>query len=131
MYSNWIITNSAKFIKENPEYTNMLGGMPASQKAYQTAFDTFLNKQVDALQASQDVNETTPEDNGVTAATNPDEAWLDQIINGDLDLAGLDMDQFMEVATKYAADTSTLIYAKLEQALNAGRAAKVAKAQGV
>lgn len=105
--------------------------MPASRSAYQTAFDMFLNKQVDALQASQDVNETTLQDNGVTVATNPDEAWLDQIINGDLDLAGLDTDQFMEVATKYAADTSTSIYAKLEQALNAVTVMYAAKAQGV
>jgi hypothetical protein len=129
MYSNWIITNSAKFIKENPEYTNMLGGMPASQKAYQTAFDAFLNKQVGELQAKQDA---ALKDNSMTAAeANPDEAWLDQIIAGDLDLASLDMDQFADVATKYAADTSTPIYAKLEQALNAVTSAKVAKAQGV
>jgi hypothetical protein len=131
-YISWIPARSAEFIKENPEYTNMLGGTPASQEAYQTAFDAFLNKYVDALKTSQETNNTTQEDNGVTAAEpNPDETWLDQIIAGDLDLANLDMDQFMEVATKYAADTSTPIYAKLEQALNAVTAAKVAKAQGV
>ena len=126
-YTSWISSNSAKFVKENPEYTNMLGGTPASQEAYQIAFNAFLTKQVEELEASQQAQE----DNGVTAETNPDETWLDQIIAGDLDLASLDMDQFMEVATKYAADTSTPIYAKLEQALNAVTAAKVAKAQGV
>lgn len=126
-YTSWISSNSAKFVKENPEYTNMLGGTPASQEAYQIAFNAFLTKQVEELEASQQAQE----DNGMTAETNPDETWLDQIIAGDLDLASLDMDQFMEVATKYAADTSTPIYAKLEQALNAVTAAKVAKAQGV
>lgn len=127
-YTSWISSNTDKFIQKNPEYTNMLGGTPTSQQAYQTAFTEFLTKQIEELEATQQ----TQEDNGVTAAaTNPDETWLDQIIAGDLDLAGLDMDQFMEVATKYAADTSTPIYAKLEQALNAVTAAKVAKAQGV
>lgn len=128
-YISWIPARTSEFLKENPEYTNLLGGTRANQEAYQTAFDAFLNKYVGELEASQ---KQTPEDSGMTAEqTNPDEAWLDQIIAGDLDLSGLDMDQFSEVATKYAADTSTPIYAKLEQALNAITSAKVAKAQGV
>lgn len=131
-FISWIPARSADFVKENPEYANMLGGTPASQEAYQTAFNAFLNKYVNELKASQEATNTTQEDNGVTAAeTNPDETWLDQIIAGELDLASLDMDQFSEVAVKYADEPDSPIYAKLEQALNAVTSAKVAKAQGV
>ena len=62
---------------------------------------------------------------------NPDEAWLDQIIGGEIDATTLNMDDFMNVAQKYASEPDQPIYAKLEEALNTVTKAKVAKAQGV
>lgn len=64
-------------------------------------------------------------------ADNKDELWLDQLISGEADLAGLDMDEFSAVAEKYAEDTTSPIYAKLEQALNLIMTAKMEKAKSV
>ncbi len=128
-YTAWISLRSAEFTQQQPKYTNLLGGTQAQAAEYQTAFDEFLNTYMETYKTNQEVNNVTEKDQG--SFVNPDELWLDQIINGELDLAGLDMDQFSDVAVKYAELPESPIYAKLEQALNAVTTAKVAKAQGV
>jgi uncharacterized coiled-coil protein SlyX len=85
---------------------------------------------------TKETGENLSNDNGqveaqMNQATDQDERWLDQIISGDEDLASLDMNDFAVVAEKYADDTASLMYAKLEQALNLVTAAKMEKAKAV
>lgn len=72
-----------------------------------------------------------PENTPEVVEVNPDEHWLDQVIDGSVDLTALNMDDFEAVAMKYADNPDSPIYAKLEQALTLITQAKMEKAKGV
>lgn len=108
-------------------------------EAYQAKRDKMEHVTAVLKQNGISIDESTPAEPETvqtaeepeTVADNPDELWLDQIIAGEVDLAGLSMTDFAGVAEKYATDTATPIYAKLEQALNAITVAKMDKAKAV
>lgn len=95
-----------------------------------TALKDVVAKQAQGLEQPADPAPEQATDPEVTEV-NQDEQWLDQVIDGSVDLAALNMDDFEAVAMKYADDTSSPIYAKLEQALNQIMDAKMTKAKGV
>lgn len=102
---------------------------PAKAISVYTALKDVVAKQAQGLEqpAAEPEQAVDPE----VTEVNQDEQWLDQVIDGSVDLAALNMDDFEAVAMKYADDTSSPIYAKLEQALNQIMDAKMTKAKGV